>query len=59
MTDPIADMLTRIRNAKHGVPRRRADAVVEAEGSGRGDLEREGYISGYEVDDQPGVPAGA
>ena len=56
MTDPIADMLTRIRNAVHGrhqrvdVPASRFKAEIAKI------LEREGYISGYEVDDQPGRP---
>ena len=41
---------------QRGVPRRRRDAVVEAEGSVAKILEREGYITGFEVDDQPGRP---
>ena len=56
MTDPIADMLTRIRNANvafhDDVPMpssKLKEAVAKI-------LEREGYISGYEVDDQPGRP---
>ena len=56
MTDPIADMLTRIRNANvafhDDVPMpssKLKEAVAKI-------LEREGYISGFEVDDQPGRP---
>ena len=56
MTDPIADMLTRIRNANTAfhddvpMPSSKLKEAVAAI------LEREGYISGYEVDDQPGRP---
>ena len=56
MTDPIADMLTRIRNANvafhDDVPMpssKLKEAVAKI-------LEREGYITGFEVDDQPGRP---
>ncbi len=56
MTDPIADMLTRIRNANTAfhddVPMpssKLKEAVAKI-------LEREGYISSFEVDDQPGRP---
>lgn len=49
MTDPIADMLTRIRNAVHGrhqrvdVPASRFKVEIAKI------LEREGYISGYRL----------
>ena len=49
MTDPIADMLTRLRNAVHGrhtrvdVPASRFKAEIAKI------LEREGYISGYKA----------
>lgn len=49
MTDPIADMLTRIRNAVHGrhqrvdVPASRFKAEIAKI------LEREGYISGFKT----------
>jgi small subunit ribosomal protein S8 len=54
MTDPIADMLTRIRNANSaqfetvsmpGSKMKQALAAI---------LQQEGYITGYEVLDQPG-----
>ena len=60
MTDPIADMLTRIRNAVHGrhqrvdVPTSRFKAEIAKI------LEREGYISGFKLlDAEPseGTPA--
>ena len=35
MTDPIADMLTRIRNANVAMQRRGHDAVLQAEGGAR------------------------
>ena len=50
MTDPIADMLTRIRNAVHGrhqrvdVPSSRFKAEIAKI------LEREGYITGFAVE---------
>ena len=62
MTDPIADMLTRIRNAVHGrhqrvdVPSSRFKAEIAKI------LEREGYISGFKLldteptDGTPGRP---
>lgn len=49
MTDPIADMLTRIRNATH---RRHSHVVIPASKMKRNIadiLEREGYIEGYEL----------
>ena len=56
MTDPIADMLTRIRNANiamHDEVRMPSSKLKEALA---GVLEREGYIEGFSVDDNPGKP---
>jgi small subunit ribosomal protein S8 len=59
MTDPIADMLTRIRNAVHArrqrvdVPASRFKAEIARI------LEREGYIAGFKLvdEEQPGAAA--
>jgi len=56
MTDPIADMLTRIRNANvamHDTVRMPSSKLKEALA---GILEREGYIEGYAVKDAAGRP---
>jgi small subunit ribosomal protein S8 len=56
MTDPIADMLTRIRNANvafHDDVAMPSSKLKEAVAR---ILEKEGYITGYEVDDSPGRP---
>jgi small subunit ribosomal protein S8 len=56
MTDPIADMLTRLRNANTAF---HDDVVMPASKlkvAMAQILEREGYISGYEIDDVPGRP---
>jgi small subunit ribosomal protein S8 len=56
MTDPIADMLTRIRNgnvAMHDTVRMPSSKLKEALA---GILEREGYIEGWDVQDDPGRP---
>jgi small subunit ribosomal protein S8 len=56
MTDPIADMLTRIRNANSAqfeTVRMPGSKVKEALAA---ILEREGFIAGYEVARQPGRP---
>ena len=56
MTDPIADMLTRIRNANvamHDTVRMPSSKLKEALA---GILQKEGYISGFSVDDNPGKP---
>jgi small subunit ribosomal protein S8 len=56
MTDPIADMLTRIRNANlamHDTVGMPDSKVKERLAS---ILEREGYIAGYQVKDQDGTP---
>jgi small subunit ribosomal protein S8 len=56
MTDPIADMLTRIRNgnvAMHDVVKMPSSKVKEALAA---ILQREGYIDGFTVRDDPGRP---
>ncbi len=56
MTDPIADMLTRIRNANTA----HFDTVTmpgsKLKESLAAILQSEGYISGYEVSERPGKP---
>jgi small subunit ribosomal protein S8 len=56
MTDPVADMLTRIRNANTAMH----DEVVMPSSKLKvalaGMLEREGYIAGYDVADNPDKP---
>jgi small subunit ribosomal protein S8 len=56
MTDPIADMLTRIRNANtamHDTVRMPSSKLKESLAR---ILEREGYIEGSSVQDDPGRP---
>jgi len=56
MTDPIADMLTRVRNANiafHDDVRMPSSKLKEALAR---ILEREGYITGYTVEDDPMRP---
>ncbi len=56
MTDPIADMLTRVRNANtafHDDVRMPSSKLKEALAR---ILEREGYIEGYTVEDDPTKP---
>ena len=56
MTDPIADMLTRIRNANvamHDTVRMPSSKLKESLAKL---LEREGYISGFSVGDDQGRP---
>ena len=56
MTDPIADMLTRVRNANtamHDTVRMPSSKLKESLAA---ILEREGYIEGYTVQDDPGRP---
>ncbi|HET6952931.1 MAG TPA: 30S ribosomal protein S8 [Acidimicrobiales bacterium] len=56
MTDPIADMLTRIRNANiamHDDVRMPSSKLKEALASV---LQQEGYIETYEVEDNPDRP---
>ena len=56
MTDPIADMLTRIRNANvamHDEVRMPSSKVKEALAA---ILLKEGFIEGFSVDENPGKP---
>jgi small subunit ribosomal protein S8 len=56
MTDPIADMLTRIRNANiafHDDVIMPSSKLKEAVAR---ILEREGYIAGFSLEDRPGRP---
>jgi small subunit ribosomal protein S8 len=56
MTDPIADMLTRIRNgniAMHDEVRMPSSKLKESLAA---ILAKEGYIEGFEVDDNAGKP---
>ena len=56
MTDPIADMLTRLRNAnvaQHDFVRMPSSKLKEALAA---ILEREGYIAGYQVNDDSTRP---
>jgi small subunit ribosomal protein S8 len=56
MTDPIADMLTRIRNANvamHDTVRMPSSKLKEALAA---ILQKEGYIQGFNVQDDPGRP---
>src|SRR4029077_8639268 len=56
MTDPIADMLTRIRNANvamHDTVRMPSSKLKEALA---GILKKEGYIQGFNVQDDAGRP---
>ena len=56
MTDPIADMLTRIRNANvamHDTVRMPSSKLKEALAAV---LQKEGYIEGFEVADDPSRP---
>ena len=56
MTDPIADMLTRIRNANvamHETVRMPSSKLKEALAA---ILQREGYIEGFQVQDDPARP---
>jgi small subunit ribosomal protein S8 len=56
MTDPIADMLTRLRNANIAFHDDVAMPSSKLKEAVAGILEREGYITGYSVDDEPGRP---
>jgi small subunit ribosomal protein S8 len=56
MTDPIADMLTRIRNANiamHDEVRMPSSKLKEALAAL---LVKEGYVEGFDIDDNPGKP---
>jgi small subunit ribosomal protein S8 len=56
MTDPIADMLTRIRNANVAFHDDVAMPSSKLKEAVAGILEREGYINGFSVEEQPGRP---
>jgi small subunit ribosomal protein S8 len=56
MTDPIADMLTRIRNANVAFHDDVAMPSSKLKEAVAGILEREGYITGFSIDEQPGRP---
>ena len=56
MTDPIADMLTRIRNANSAMFDTREDARSKLKESLAQVLQREGFISGYRVSRTDGKP---
>jgi small subunit ribosomal protein S8 len=56
MTDPIADMLTRIRNANTAFHDDVAMPSSKLKEAMAGILKREGYITGYSVDEAPGRP---
>ncbi len=56
MTDPIADMLTRIRNANVALHDKvRMPSSKQKEALAR-ILQQEGYIQGFDVIDEPGRP---
>ena len=56
MTDPIADMLTRIRNANIAFHDDVAMPSSKLKEAVAGILAREGYITDYSVEEQPGRP---
>ena len=56
MTDPVADMLTRIRNANTAMHDEVSMPSSKLKVSLAGMLEREGYIGGYDVADNVGKP---
>ncbi len=56
MTDPIADMLTRIRNANTAQRESVTMPGSKLKEAPADILEREGFIAGYEVRDQPDRP---
>jgi small subunit ribosomal protein S8 len=56
MTDPIADMLTRIRNANLAMHDDVAMPSSKLKEALAGILEREGYITGFAVEDDPARP---
>ena len=56
MTDPVADMLTRIRNANTAMHDEVAMPSSKLKVSLAGMLEKEGYIGGYDVADNVGKP---
>jgi small subunit ribosomal protein S8 len=56
MTDPIADMLTRIRNANVAMQDEVRMPSSKVKESLAEVLQREGYIDGYEASDDPSRP---
>ena len=54
MSDPIADMLTRIRNGQHISLEKVAMPSSQVKESVASVLQSEGYIEGFEVEDLPG-----
>jgi small subunit ribosomal protein S8 len=56
MTDPLADMLTRLRNANTAFHDDVAMPSSNLKVAVAKILEREGYISGFSVEDVPGRP---
>jgi small subunit ribosomal protein S8 len=56
MTDPIADMLTRIRNANIAFHDDVAMPSSKLKEAVAGILQREGYITDFAVEEQPGRP---
>jgi small subunit ribosomal protein S8 len=56
MTDPIADMLTRIRNAVHARHQRVDVPASNFKAEIAKILEREGYIQGFKVVTEDGTP---
>jgi len=56
MTDPIADMLTRLRNANTAYHDDVAMPSSKLKEAVAVILQREGYISGFEIGDRPGRP---
>src|SRR5689334_4177409 len=56
MTDPIADMLTRIRNANTAFHDDVAMPSSKLKEAVAGILQREGYITGFAIDEMPGRP---
>ena len=56
MTDPIADMLTRIRNAQAAEKSHVAIPSSKLKASIAEVLKSEGYIAGYSIDEREGKP---
>lgn len=56
MTDPIADMLTRLRNANTAMHDEVTMPSSKLKENLAGLLKREGYIGGYTVEDRPNGP---
>ncbi len=58
MTDPIADMLTRIRNANVAMHDRVRMPTSKQKAALAAVLQREGYISGFHEENEPTRPGG-